>query len=396
MAKDIIMPKFEMTQEEATVVKWLKGEGEAVQKGEPILEVETDKVIMEVEAPATGRLGGLRCSEGDIVPVTEVIGYVLAEGEQPPNVEVTQEKPAEASVEQPPTPKTVTPPSGKVRATPVARRLARTYGIDLASIKGSGPKGRVQRADVEAAQAAKQAQKKAPESKGTAEPEIIPLEGMRRTIAQRLQASYQEAPHIMITRDVNMSGAIAYRRFANEHAPEGTHVSMTAVLIQVCAWALRQHPILNSHFQNDKIIMQSDVNIGMAVALEEGLIVPVVRRADQKGLLEIGAEVADLGARAREGRLTPSDVADGTFTLSNLGMFGVDQFTAIINPPQVAILAVGRIAKRFVPDDKGQPVTRPMMTVTLAVDHRVVDGAAAARFLATFSDALRYPTALLL
>jgi pyruvate dehydrogenase E2 component (dihydrolipoamide acetyltransferase) len=200
----------------------------------------------------------------------------------------------------------------------------------------------------------------------------------------------------MLTHNLNMSGAIAYRTFANGRAPEGTHISITAVLIQACAWALRQHPILNSHFQDDEIILQPEVNVGVAVALEDGLIVPVVRRADQKGLLEIGAAVADLSERARESRLTPSDVAGGTFTLSNLGMFGVDQFTAIINPPEVAILAVGRIAKSFVPDEKGQPVARPMMTVTLAVDHRVVDGAAAARFLVTFGDALRHPTALLL
>lgn len=220
---------------------------------------------------------------------------------------------------------------------------------------------------------------------------------MRRTIAHRLQASYQQAPHIMFTVDVDMTEAIRLRQYANaQQAPDAAKISMTALLVQACAWALRQYPAVNSHFHDDQILLQPGVNIGMAVALDDGLIVPVLHDADRKGLRQIGAEVNDLTQRARAGQLRPADVSDGTFTISNLGMFGIDHFTAIINPPEVGILAVGRTAQRFVPDDDGNPVARPLMTVTLAVDHRVIDGAVAAQFLAAFRRALEVPATALL
>jgi pyruvate dehydrogenase E2 component (dihydrolipoamide acetyltransferase) len=207
---------------------------------------------------------------------------------------------------------------------------------------------------------------------------------MRRTIAQRMQASWQQIPHILFTLDIDMTAAAAMREQYNARFGGGQAVvSMTAVLVKAIAASLRQHPMLNSYFRDDQILMLPYVNVGVAVALEEGLIVPVVREADTKSLYQIGQEVSDLSRRAREGSLRPEDVVDGTFTLSNLGMFGVDHFTAIINPPQVAILAAGRIARRFVPDEAGRPVARSMMTVTLSADHRAVDGAIAARFLAT-------------
>lgn len=399
MAKTIIMPKFEMTQEEATIIRWLKQEGDVVEKGDAILEVETDKVNMEVEAPAGGILGGLKYGEGDVVPVTVVIGYVLEEGEPVPEEEETAPPAAGPAAAGP---RAVSAgddrtqpaaPTGKVRATPVARRLAAEQDIDLSALEGSGPRGRIQRADVEAAietQAAPQSA--APPT----EPTVVPLEGMRRTIARRMQQSYQQAPHIMFTLDVDMTEAMAYRAFAKQRAPEGRPVSMTAVLVQACAWALKQYPVVNSHFRDDQILMMPEINVGVAVALDTGLIVPVVQRADQKGLVELGTVVADLATRAREERLRPQDVSGGTFTISNLGMFGIDQFTAIINPPEVAILAVGRIAKRFVPGPDDRPVARPMMALTLAVDHRVIDGAVASRFLAALRDALEHPTTLLL
>ena len=216
------------------------------------------------------------------------------------------------------------------------------------------------------------------------QPVVIPLEGMRRTIARRMQASWQTIPHILFSLDIDMSQAIAMRaQFNLRYGGGKPAVSLSAVLVKACAAALRQHPVLNSYFHEEQILRLPAVNVGVAVALEDGLIVPVVRRADEKGLVAIGQEVADLSSRARQGSLQPQDVVDGTFTLSNLGMFGVDHFTAILNPPQVAILAVGRVAKRFAPDEAGLPVLRSMMTVTLSVDHRAVDGAEAARFLNT-------------
>ena len=443
MAKSIIMPRFGMTQEEATIVRWLKQEGERVENGDPICEVTTDKINMEVEAPVDGILAGLRYAEGETVPVTEIIAYILADGEALPvgkmplaagaaPVAFEQAGPAAGVMQARPDVR-ATPvarriaeaasidlaevhPSGmdgkitrqdveryiseiksqsrigKIRATPAARRLAQQHQVDLGQISGTGRAGRVQGWDVQAAvvQQVIPAQRgqspipaTAPLIVGVSE---IKLEGMRRTIAQRMLASWQQIPHIMLTMDIEMTQAEVMRqRFIVRF---GGGISMTAVLVKACAAALRQHPVLNSYFRDDRILVMPEVNVGVAVALEQGLIVPVVRQADEKGLLQIGQEVSDLSRRARDGSLRPEDVMDGTFTISNLGMLGVDHFTAIINPPQVAILAVGRIAPRFVPDEAGQPALRSLMTVTLSVDHRAVDGAAAARFLATIKGIL--------
>lgn len=444
MAKAIIMPRFGMTQEDATIVRWLKQEGDRLESGDPICEVTTDKVNMEVEASVDGILAGLRYAEGETVPVTEIIAYILAEGEDlpagPPStssaptppVELEQASPSEAIRRAMPdvraTPlarriaeaasvdlATVQPSGtdgkitrqdverylserrsgdepGKVRATPAARRLARQNQIDLGQIRGTGLAGRVQGWDVQAAiaQPMPSAQSVQPQVPATA-PFVegtneIKLEGMRRTIAQRMQASWQQIPHIMFTVDIEMTQAEAMRQRFNIRFGGG--ISMTAVLVKACAAALRQHPVLNSYFREDRILVMPEVNVGVAVALDQGLIVPVVRQADEKGLLQLGQEVSDLSRRARDGALRPDDVVEGTFTLTNLGMLGVDHFTAIINPPQVAILAVGRIAPRFVPDEAGRPTLRSMMTVTLSVDHRAVDGAVAARFLATLKGIL--------
>jgi pyruvate dehydrogenase E2 component (dihydrolipoamide acetyltransferase) len=467
MPKTVIMPKFGMTQEEATIVRWLVKEGERVEQGDPLCEVTTDKINMEVEAPGEGTLAGIRFAEGETVPVTEVIAYLLAEGESLPGAPTaaaveTRPAPPPSATGQPGETVKATPvarrvaaasalelaaipgsgaagrvtrqdvenylvqrsarPGGKVPASPAARRIARQAGIDLGSIEGSGPQGRVQGWDVRAAAASRTIPSPAPPSPAPpspappppappapgvpgsppqappagaesgalrgAEPQVIPLEGMRRTIAQRMQASAQQAPHIMLTLEIDMTRAIAMREDFNAHFGGGAPVSMSAVLVKACAAALRQHPLLNSYLRDDRILLMPQVNVGMAVALDEGLIVPVIREADRKGLYQIGQEVNDLSRRAREGKLEPQDVMDGTFTISNLGMFGVDHFTAIINPPQVAILAVGRIARRFVADEHGQPVLRPTMSVTLSVDHRAIDGAGAARFLNTLRDIL--------
>jgi len=463
MAKEIIMPKFGFTQEESTIVAWLKQEGDRVEKGEPIAECTTDKVNMEIEAPEDGILGGIRYPAGATVPVTEIIAYVLQEGETLPEASAAAAPAAPAAEAVPAAPprddadageagatplarriaeaegvdlsavvgtgaggkvtredveryvaamRTAEPADGKVRATPAARRAAREQGLDLAAIAGSGPRGRVQEADVLAAAEAQAAaapapvagpvptsapQPAVPVAAPVGEPQVIPLEGMRRTIAQRMQQSYQQAPHVSFTLDVDMTKAIAFREYASQRIPEGQpRISMTALIIKAVAWALRQHPMVNSYLIRDEILVMPDVNVGMAVALEDGLIVPVIRNADRKGLVQIGQEVVDLSRRARSGELRPEEVADGTFTVSNLGMFGIDRFTAIINPPQVGILAVGRIAKRFVPGENDEPVAKPLMTVTLVTDHRVIDGAQSAQFVATLRDALEEPASILL
>jgi pyruvate dehydrogenase E2 component (dihydrolipoamide acetyltransferase) len=443
MATPVIMPKIEMAQEKATVIEWLKKEGDEVEKGEPLLEVETDKVTMEVEAPASGILAGLRGEPGERIPVTETIAYVLEAGEELPGEELPpgeaptkaapgpreEEAPA-APVEEPqvtpvakrlaraedvdlsgvegtgpdgritksdveralekPEKPAVEGMAGKVRATPAARRIAREDEVDLSAVSGSGPRGRVQADDVRAFVRAR-AEAPAPAA------EMIPLDGMRRTIATRMTESYQTVPHITFTTEVDM-GAFEEARArlnARASATDEPHVTVTALLVKIVAWALEGHPWLNSTLRDEEIHLLDEVNVGIAVALETGLIVPVVHAANEKGLAEIAAEVEDLTTRARENRLRPSDVTEGTFTVSNLGPFGIENFTAIINPPEAGILAVGAVRQRFIPDEEGKPVARPLMKMTLSADHRIVDGATAASFLRDLREALESPALLL-
>ncbi len=437
--KAIIMPKFGFTHEEAEIVRWIKHDGDAVRAGEPIAEVTTDKVNMEVEAPEDGTLGGIAYKEGDIVKVTTVIAYVLKVGESAP-AQTTTAPTASVAVNGAASVSTniveATPiaqriareqgidlakvkgsgaggkitredversqsnvlaqDDGRVRATPAARRISQEQQVALADIKGSGPRGRVQAVDVLAATASVAPVASAPTAAAT---KTIPFVGMRRTIATRLQQSYQELPHITFDADVDVTAAEALRARTNANLREGQFkVSLTAIIAKVCAWALRHHPLINSRLdlQAQQIVMLDDVNVGVAVALKDGLIVPVIRNADQKGILQIAAELTDLAERAKSNKLKPDDVQGGTFSISNLGMYGVDRFTAIINPPEVAILAVGATVKRFVPDAAGQPVLRPMMTLRLSADHRVVDGAVAAQFIADVRRGLETPERMLL
>jgi pyruvate dehydrogenase E2 component (dihydrolipoamide acetyltransferase) len=456
MAKEVILPKFGFTLEESTIVEWFVKEGDFIEKGDPLCEVTTDKVNMEVEAPKSGIVGGIQYEAGAVVPVTDIICYLLEEGEKAPTGPAPAAKPAAQEVAAAPVepakpaapagPVSATPvaqkvaadlgidlsnvsgsgaggkitrhdveqaaqggnghgaavPDGTVRATPAARSAAAERGIDLSRVLGTGPRGRVQEADVLAAAA----QKTAPAPVAapayippSGETQIIAYEGMRQTIGTRLQASWQQAPHITFTLDVDMTRAIEFREYANSRqGPDDAKISMTAVIVKAVAWALKEHPMLNANFFEDRgeIHLLPDINVGVAVALPTGLIVPVVHNADRKGLKQVGAEVSDAVERARTNKLRAGDLTGGTFTVSNLGMFGIDQFTAIINPPEVGILAVGRTASRFVPDEAGNPVAKPLMSMTLIVDHRVVDGAVGAQFITTLRDALEEPSTILL
>ena len=446
MAKPVIMPRFGMTQEEATIVRWLVKEGDRVEPDDPLAEVTTDKVNMEVPAPAEGLLGGIRYPEGATVPVTKVIAYILQEGEAVPERDPEPEPshPSEAVIERTDSPPASMPPisplamkiarsegvplaqvqgsgpegritrqdveaflrssthvsadaaPGKVRATPAARRAAREGGINLLSLEGSGPRGRIQAADVAGAERGAGSLVQPEFTHASGEPVLVPLLGLRKTIAERMQSSAQEAPHISFDVQSDMTRSIRFRQFANERAPQGLKVSMTALLVKIVAAALHRHPGMNAYMQPDGILLLPNVNVGVAVAIEDGLIVPVVHDADQKSLYQVAHEVNDLSERARTGKLMPDDVANGTFTISNLGMFGIDRFTAIINPPQVGILAVGRTEQRFVPGEDGSPIARPMMTLTLSADHRALDGAQAARFLADVRDSINEPASIML
>lgn len=443
MAKKVIMPKFGMDQEEGTVATWLKKEGDAVEKGEPILEVETDKVNMEVEANADGILAGISAGPGQTVPIGQVIAYILQPGEELPAATSKPAQPAAApapSAAAAPAPVKTTPvaervaqthginvqtvaparagervtradvearlahqpaeDNGAIRAVPAARRLARELDVDLAQVSGSGPGGRIQSHDVRQAAAAAQHPAPAPASAPIVAPgeravgRRVPLTAMRRIIAERLTASVQTIPQFTVSMDVNVERALDMVADLRDN-PDKVKVTLTAFLVRACAWALGRHPGVNASYGAEAITEWVDINIGVAVSVEQGLLVPVVRHADELGTVEIAAQLADLGQRARAGKLQPQEMQGGTFTISNLGMFGVDHFTAIINPPEAAILAVSRAAKVPVVTEDDRVEIKQMARLTLTADHRLVDGAKAAQFLADLKQAIEHPGVLL-
>lgn len=440
-----IMPKFDMDQEKGTIGSWLKKEGDRVEVDEAVLVVETDKIAIEVTAPASGILAGICAKEGDVVPVTQVIAYILKDGEKlaAPNQEAVETPPPMSPTESgEPVGRDVilaTPVAARMAkeqgidlslvkasgerisrtdverylenreventyrvvtpATPKARRLAEEAGVELGKVLGTGPRGRVQAADVVAAGATEQASiKKAATAKLERPVKILPLTSMRRTIAERMQASFQTAPHISLTVEVDVTRLEEVRGRLNMLAEKSSHskVSFTALLVRICAWALERHPSLNSSFQDNQIYQWLDVNIGIATAVKDGLIVPVIREANRKPVHQIVEELADLANRAKSGKLTLAEVQEGTFTISNLGMFGILQFRPIINPPESAILAVGKVTRKpVVINDQDDVGVRPIVSLTLAADHRLVDGVAAARFLVDLVQAIEEPDALL-
>ena len=397
MAVEIVMPAVEMAQDSGILVRWLKAEGEFVKQGEPVMEIETDKTVFEFEAPGSGTLANVSAKEGDEIPVGQVVAVLLAEGESAPEgaaaapqsvAAPVAESRASADGSAQAQPQAAQPGVGKLPlASPKARRLAKEAGISLASVRGSGPEGAVLTADV-----AQQGGAAAAPSIARKEYEVIPLKGKRRIIAQRMQQSAQAAPHISLSLSVDVGELqrLVERLSSQVESKTGAPLKMTPVLAKVTAAALEKHPRLNAHFVDEEIHQYSAIHLGIAVALDDGLIVPVIRDVGGKKLTDVHIGMQDLLSRARSGRLRPEEIKGGTFTVSNLGMFGVEQFTSIVNPPEIGILSVGAIADRAVKAN-GQIALRPMMQVTVNVDHRAVDGAVAANFLKTLKSLLENP-----
>ena len=396
MPISVVMPALEMAQETGKLISWLKKEGQQVAKGEPLLEVETDKAVMEVEAPGDGILAGIKVREGDVVPVGQTIAWLVAPGERPP-AEAAPVASATRAVRPAPraaaAPVAVAEPStgAGARISPKARRLAREYKVDLNQVRGTGPDGVITTDDVLAA----------------VEPAAVPrpvaslpaaeaLSPVARLMAERTTQSWTTTPHFYLARDVDASALNALRaRLAPPLEKErGLKLSHTDLLVALVSRVLAKHPRLNGSWNGSSVQTSSEVNIGVAAAVKDGVVSVVIAKADKAALADISTQLREKAERARAGRLHPADIAGATFTISNLGMFGVDSFQAIITPPQAAILAVGRIADRVVVVN-GQPAVRPMMTLTLSCDHRVADGAQAAVFLKELAEAIVEPDDLL-
>ena len=435
MPANVIMPALELAQETGKVLRWLKKPGDTVAKGEPVVEIETDKVTVEVEAPAAGVLREITAHEGDVIPVGRAIAQIFAAGEagapvvpapggsgpvvvspmkaasaapsisaapsvashvkasplarklaEQHGVDIALIKTASGRVEKADvlayveTQKTGPPPVSTAArlapASPKARRLAAERGVDLHVVRGSGPGGAVLAGDVPAQRAAPAAG----------------VSNVWRIMAERMTQSWTTAPHFYLVREVNASRLMTWRERAGKQG--AARITYTDLLVRLVAAAIRQHPRVNVSWKDGTLVRHTDVNIGLAVALEDGLVVPVLHRADTLTLADIATRREDLVARAQAGKLRPADIQGGTFTISNLGMYGVDAFNAIVNPPQAAILAVGRIADRVVPVN-GRAAVQPMMVLTLSCDHRAVDGARGAQFLGALADLVEEPLALL-
>jgi len=432
VATNVIMPALEMAQETGKVVHWLKRPGDAVEKGEPLVEIETDKVTVEIEAPASGVLRDVSANEGDVVPVGQTIALILAPGEVGVAVAPATVMPAARTA--------AAPSGGAVKASPLARRIAEQHGVDLGRVKTAS--GRIEKADVLAyvegqkassssgnggavrlAPASPKARRLATERgvdlgavRGsgpggavlamdvpTARPAVAAPSAPReaaagvgtvwRIMAERMTTSWTTAPHFYLVREVNVSRLVAW--LARARKQTGAHITYTDLLVKLVAAAISQHPRVNASWKDGAIVKNSDINIGLAVAIDDGLVVPVVHRADTLGLAQLAARREDIVSRAQAGKLRPADIQGGGFTISNLGMYGVDAFNAIVNPPQAAILAVGRIADRVVALD-GRPAVQPTMVLTLSCDHRALDGARGAQFLGALADLVEEPLALLI
>ena len=436
MAFEVKMPKLGTTMTEGTIIRWIKKEGERVEKGEPLLEIQTDKVNLEEECPESGILKKIVYLEGQVVEVGKTIAIITKEGEEYNDVgkpEEIMEKKQEVTGEirgDTEEKKNAESETEKVKASPAAKRVARENNIDLKDVNPTGPDGRIVEKDVinyinktKVTPVAK----KIAEEKGidlstitkqegmritkedvlskikenlTLEENIkrIPLSGPRKIIAEKMKKSKIEAPHFYLTLSVDMTNAIKLKEELSVKIEKltGVKLSLNDIIIKSAARALKEYQMLNSSIENEFIIVKEDINIGLAVALEEGLVVPVIRNADKKGLSEISKESSELIIKARSGKLLPDDYQGGTFTISNLGMFGIEEFKAVINLPESAILAVGKIVKTPVVDENDELKVKPIMKLTLSCDHRIIDGALGAKFLNRIKELLENPVEMLL
>ncbi len=440
MATKVHMEALSPTMEEGQLVRWLKKEGEQVSEGDILAEIETDKATMELVARGSGVLRGIALAEGGTAPVGEVIAVIAA-----PDEDISALVPAAAAAAAPAsatpvpqpaapaaaaTPAPAGPPAveleeeemtgaslarareagdgadgrdGRVRASPLARRLARDAGVALEAVQGTGPGGRIVKRDIEAAARAP-ARPAAPAAPAAPRPalavagadvEDVPVSQMRKAIAKRLVTSIGPVPTFYLTVEIDMTRLMAARESVNQRLEaRGIKTSINDFIVKAVAVALARHPEVNAQWAETTIRRYNRVHIGIAVAIEDGLITPVVRDANLKGIAEIAAEVRELAGRAREKKLTPEEYSGSTFSISNLGMFGIDEFTAIINPPEAGILAVGAVTERVVVE-AGAMVVRPRMRITMSCDHRVIDGATGARFLQTLRDHLEEPAMML-
>ena len=393
MATEIKLPRLGQGMESGTIVKWLKSEGDSVKKGEPLYELDTDKVTQEVEADASGVLLKIAIAEGE-VEVGKTIAVIGEQGEEVaaepevegPKAEAREEAPAPIQAVQARDGRTRE--GGRIKASPLARRIARERGIELASLQGTGPEGRIVAEDVERAAAAPASAAPIAAPEAPREVEVVPLTSLRRTIARRMTEAWQ-APVFQISMSADMTRALAVRARLVElgDTPKPT---ISDVLTKVSAAALMRHRAVNAHFAGDSVRLFPTADIGIAVATDRGLVVPVIRGCERRTVGEIAAARADLVDRARSGKLQQADLEGGTFTISNLGMYGVEQFVAVLNPPQAAILAVGAAQETPVAVD-GRVEIRPLMNLTLTCDHRTIDGATAADFLRTVKTFLEEP-----
>jgi pyruvate dehydrogenase E2 component (dihydrolipoamide acetyltransferase) len=387
------MPALGVAQQTGTLLKWLKTEGQSVSKGEPLMEIETDKATVEIEAPGSGILTQVTAKAGDQVPVGQRIAFILASGETLPAEVVptaaprpgtktkdSEPKPARSTVSNSVTP--VAPSTGRLLASPAAKRIAKEKGVNLALLIGSGPEGSILAEDVLRAAPVGTP----PVAVTLNAQEIVPLTPMRRIVGERMTQSKQTAPHFYLSMDIDMSAVNKLRTEWKQRGADNTP-SINDFILHACGRTLKDFPSVNSSFTEHGIKLHADINVGMAVALEEGLVVPVIRNADRLSLDELAAQSRELADKAQKKKLLPLDYEGGTFTVSNLGMLGIDNFIAIINPPQCAILAVGRVAPRVVADN-GMFAIQSLMTATLSADHRVVDGAIGARFLKQVKEVL--------
>ncbi|OFW04033.1 MAG: hypothetical protein A3I61_05670 [Acidobacteria bacterium RIFCSPLOWO2_02_FULL_68_18] len=394
------MPALEMAQETGKLVSWLKQEGEPVRKGEMLLEVETDKAVVEVEAAGDGILAAVTAKPGDVIPVGHTIAWLLEPGEAPPSA-VHGGAPSARRAEAAPAAAAASlkevgagsAPAAASRMSPKARRLAQERGVDISRLKGSGPGGEILAEDIlEAGEAGGAGPVVESPLARSASPAAIALTSVGRLMAERTTQSWTTVPHFFLAREVDATALNAARAEAapSVERSHGVKVTHTDLLVLVVARVLARHPRVNASFAADGVVVHREINVALALAVENAVVTGVIRAADASSIGGIAARRRELTERARAGRLHPDDIAGATFTVSNLGMYGVDRFTAIIVPPQAAILAVGAIADRVVAVG-GTPAVKPMLTMTLSCDHRVVDGARAAEFMRDLAAALQDP-----